>query len=325
MADASQIELRSICDLDEQRLQKARRTHDVDTYTSTERLLDRDGIEAVAVITPAASHAEVSIRAMEAGKHVLCTKPLASSVVEAAQMVAAARRTGCKGAVDFQNRFRPCYWAMKDASEQLDPVQVFLTNQRSILRDQYLQPGYAYGILDSAAHRIDLVNWLVGHTPTAVSGSLRYATFTPEEAIDVMTVDIEYTDGRMGSVTASMGGSGLREVCQVVGKSGNAQRISEEEVAVREVSFSEEDRAQKDRQRVSEPRTVDADLPGESPTTAMMDGFAEYIRGGASNPGIATFEDGWDALLVAKGAVESHEKGEKIHLADLREELSYRS
>jgi len=319
---AENVALEAICDLDPDRVEAAGEAFAVDTYRDVAELLDRDDIEAVAVITRASGHAPLSVRAMEAGKHVLCTKPLAANVAEATRMVATARRTGREGVVDFQNRFRPCYWTLKDVAAGLDPLQVLVTNQRSMFHERYLQPGYAYGIMDSVSHRIDLANWLVDHTPTAVSASLRYETFSPEEAIDTVDLRIDYTDGRSATVLASMGGGGLEEICQVVGREGNAQRVAENEVEVREIAFSEALGEGKDRQRVGEPRVESRAPPGEpAPTTAMVEAFARRVRGD-SDTGIATFEDGLDALLVARAALRSHETGDRVRLSDLREEIS---
>jgi predicted dehydrogenase len=64
-------------------------------FTSSEtnwrRLVERDDIDLIDICTPGDSHAEIAIAALQAGKHVLCEKPLANTVEEAEQMAAAAR------------------------------------------------------------------------------------------------------------------------------------------------------------------------------------------------------------------------------------------
>jgi predicted dehydrogenase len=65
--------------------------------TDWKRLVDRDDVELVDVCTPGSSHAEISIAALEAGKHVLCEKPLANTVEEARAMAAAADRAAARG------------------------------------------------------------------------------------------------------------------------------------------------------------------------------------------------------------------------------------
>ncbi len=65
--------------------------------TDWKRLVDRDDVELVDVCTPGSSHADISIAALEAGKHVLCEKPLANNVGEARAMARAAERAAARG------------------------------------------------------------------------------------------------------------------------------------------------------------------------------------------------------------------------------------
>jgi len=84
-------DLAAVCDLDESRARKVigpRST--VDVETSIERLLARDDIDAVAIATPARTHAPIALRALDAGMHVVVEKPLADNPDAAAAMVAAA-------------------------------------------------------------------------------------------------------------------------------------------------------------------------------------------------------------------------------------------
>ena len=67
------------------------------TETDWKRLIERDDVDLVDVCTPGSSHAEISIAALEAGKHVLCEKPLANTVDEARAMAAAAARAATGG------------------------------------------------------------------------------------------------------------------------------------------------------------------------------------------------------------------------------------
>src|SRR5689334_5593473 len=67
------------------------------TETDWRRLVERDDIDLVDVCTPGDSHAEIAIAALEAGKHVLCEKPLANTVEEAERMAAAARTAATHG------------------------------------------------------------------------------------------------------------------------------------------------------------------------------------------------------------------------------------
>ncbi len=88
-----------------------------DTYEDFREMLARDDIHAVSVTTPNFMHAEAAIAALEAGKHVLCEKPLAMNAQEGEAMVAAAKRTGCKLMCGFHYRFTPEVQALKRFAE----------------------------------------------------------------------------------------------------------------------------------------------------------------------------------------------------------------
>ncbi|MGK9517933.1 Gfo/Idh/MocA family oxidoreductase, partial [Salmonella enterica subsp. enterica] len=80
------------------------------------RELLKDGtIDVVHVCTPNDSHADITIAALEAGKHVMCEKPMAKTAADARRMLEAAERTGRKLAVGYQNRYRPDARYLKDA------------------------------------------------------------------------------------------------------------------------------------------------------------------------------------------------------------------
>ena len=75
-------------------------------YEDYKELLLDDTIDIVHVLTPNDSHAEISIAALEAGKHVMCEKPMAKTAADAKRMVETAKRTGKKLTIGYNNRFR---------------------------------------------------------------------------------------------------------------------------------------------------------------------------------------------------------------------------
>ena len=91
------VKMVAFCDIIPERAQKAKEeygTPDAEVYTDYRDLIARDDIEVVHVLTPNCAHAELSIAALDAGKHVMCEKPMAASYKEAQAMVDAAKRSG---------------------------------------------------------------------------------------------------------------------------------------------------------------------------------------------------------------------------------------
>jgi predicted dehydrogenase len=151
--------------------------------TDWKRLVDRDDVGLVDVCTPGSSHAEISIAALEAGKHVLCEKPLANTVEEARAMAAAADRaaaTGVRAMVGFNFRRVPAVALAREliaagrlgairhvrgaylASHMLDPELPL------VWRLDAAQAGSG-ALGDLGAHAIDLAQHLAGDRIAGVS------------------------------------------------------------------------------------------------------------------------------------------------------------
>lgn len=77
------------------------------SYADFDRIRDNPDIDAVYVVLPNSMHAEYSIRAAQAGKHVMCEKPMATSVAECQAMIAACQKAGTKLMIGYRSRFEP--------------------------------------------------------------------------------------------------------------------------------------------------------------------------------------------------------------------------
>lgn len=100
-------EMVAFCDLIEERAQKAAKqygTPDAKVYTDYRELLKDPTIDAVHVLTPNVSHCEISCAAMEAGKHVLCEKPMAACEADAKKMLETRDKTGKMLTIGYQYR-----------------------------------------------------------------------------------------------------------------------------------------------------------------------------------------------------------------------------
>lgn len=98
-------ELKAACDLRPAELENFVKDFGIPKgYSDYKELLADPEVEAICVVTPDGLHAEISIAALNAGKHVLCEKPLALNYGEALQMEAAARKSGCVNMVNFVYR-----------------------------------------------------------------------------------------------------------------------------------------------------------------------------------------------------------------------------
>lgn len=108
-------QLVAVCDLDAERAAKVvGDARGVDVMTSLDEVLARADVDAVAIATPANTHRAIAMAALEAGKHVLVEKPLASSVAEAAEMVQAAADRGLTLMCDHTYCYTPVVQRIRD-------------------------------------------------------------------------------------------------------------------------------------------------------------------------------------------------------------------
>ncbi|GAA1875401.1 Gfo/Idh/MocA family oxidoreductase [Myceligenerans crystallogenes] len=166
-----------------------------DATTDWRTLLDRDDVGLVDVCTPGDTHAEIAIAALEAGKHVLCEKPLANSVAEAERMVAAAERAAERGVlamVGFTYRRVPAVQLARQlvADGRLGQIrhvraqylQDWLSDPATPLNWRLDKEKAGSGALgDIGAHIVDLTQFITGEQLTGISGTLE--TFVTERPV----------------------------------------------------------------------------------------------------------------------------------------------
>jgi predicted dehydrogenase len=166
------------------------------TETDWRVLVKRDDVQLVDVCTPGDGHAEVAIAALEAGKHVLCEKPLANTLAEAEAMVAAAERAaghGVRAMTGFNYRRVPALALARQlvAEGRIGEIrhvrasylQDWLVDPASPLTWRLQRERAGSGALgDLGAHIVDLAQYLTGELVAGVSAAT--ATFVPERPLE---------------------------------------------------------------------------------------------------------------------------------------------
>jgi len=102
-------EIRAVCDLYPEKAEEliaAKGLKNAKAYKEVDELISLDNIDAVAICLPPDTHAEAAIKALNAGKHVLVEKPMAPSLAECDEMIAAAEKAGKILSPVAQNRFK---------------------------------------------------------------------------------------------------------------------------------------------------------------------------------------------------------------------------
>ncbi|MBL8058023.1 MAG: Gfo/Idh/MocA family oxidoreductase [Anaerolineales bacterium] len=183
MARIEGVEAAAFCDIVLERAQASAKQFggpDALVCTDYRDVLKRADIDVIHVCTPNNSHAEISIAALQAGKHVMCEKPMAKTAAEAKAMLEASRATGKLLTIGYQNRFREDSLFMKALCEagELGDIylgKAFATRRRGVpvwgvFMDKEKQGGGP--LIDLATHAVDLTLWMMAnYEPASVLGS----------------------------------------------------------------------------------------------------------------------------------------------------------
>ena len=249
--------LAAICGRNEEAVAEAARRYGYDKYyTDWRAMLDDDAVDVFDNGGPNDAHAEPCIAAAEAGKHIMCEKPLARTAEEAKSMLDAVNKAGVQHMVAFNYRFVPAIVQAKKLIESGALGRIF--HFRAVyLQEWIIDPDFpkiwrldqtvaGSGALgDLGAHIVDLARYLVGE-PTKVSGMLK--TFIEERPLpdgngrgkvdvdDAFTALLEFDNGAIGVVESSRFCQGRKnhQTIEINGESGtihfNLERMNELDV-----------------------------------------------------------------------------------------------
>ena len=166
------VDLVAFCDIVVERAEKAKAkfgTPEAAVYEDYKQLLDDKSIDVVHVLTPNRWHSEITVAALEAGKHVMCEKPMAINSLEAKKMLDAAERTGKKLSIGYQSRHRADSLYLKQEVEDGTFGDIYYAKATAIRRravptwgvflDEYAQGGGP--LIDIGTHALDLTLWML--------------------------------------------------------------------------------------------------------------------------------------------------------------------
>lgn len=184
-----------------------------------EGLVRRADIDAIVIATPHATHFKEAMLALEAGKHLLIEKPMATKVDDCDTMLAAAARRGLVIATGYTMRFRVNLPRAREivASGAIGKVQSMhfsmirqLANAGNFGGNKtgwVNQPEAIGFVIDGLPHGIDAIRWITGAEAVRVAGFSR--TYTPDRAIEDTTVGIiEFSNGAICSVNTTVAAHG---------------------------------------------------------------------------------------------------------------------
>jgi predicted dehydrogenase len=177
-----EVEIVYFCDIIEERARKGKEefgASDAKVNTDYRTLLEDKSVDVVYVLTPNVSHSSITCDAFDAGKHVLCEKPMSHSYAEAKRMLDAAKKAGKKFTIGYQNRFRKDSRQLFEMSRNGELGDIYFAKAHALRRkavptwgvfpDKSKQGGGP--LIDIGTHALDLSLWFMNnYEPEIVLG-----------------------------------------------------------------------------------------------------------------------------------------------------------
>jgi len=292
-SELPEAELIGICDVNFKRAKEVAEKFGVKAYANSKRLLARGDVEAVSICTWTTTHAKEAIKALNAGKHVLVEKPIASTIKKAKQIVEAAEKEKLILMTGFIERFNPGVEHVIEAIRKDSIGDLVSASARRV--SQWPERVGDVGVIkDSAIHDIDIMRYIFNEDPKTVfakAGQLRHKRFE-----DYAQIMLTFNEGRTAFIEANWLTPYKVRKLIVTGSKG----ILTLDYLTQEIMLETEEKTLIPRHKWDEP------LKRE------LKHFIECIL--KNKKPLASGLDGLKALIICEAALKSAEKGKSIDL-----------
>ena len=298
-------------------------------FTDYRALLDRNDVDAIAVLTPTGSHPEIGLAALDAGKHVLMEKPLALTLDECDRLIAGGAHSTKKSVVCFNLRWhrlvrRARAFIATGALGRIKAIRSTFAHYRLGFDapDWHRKLALGGGVtLNDGVHHFDLWRWLLGSEVTRI-----FAASTPSEYFEdeTSTVSAQMANGALASAVFTFKTSPASEV-EIYGEAGrlylSCYRFDGLEFFPHSIYPGNiADRVKKTLAAVKElPHAIrTARLGGDFQSTfcGLWRHFLDCIR--RDHPSECTLQDGKRAVEIALAAVKSASSGEPVNIQEAK-------
>jgi len=231
------VEIAAVCDKDLNLVEEFAAEIGCRPYTDYEKMLDEGGFNVLHICLPHFLHAPIAIAAFQKGIHVLCEKPLATTLSDAKAMVEAAEQAGLAFGVIFQNRFGPGVKLIKQTLESgaLGTItggkfRVAWCRGESYYKGSdwrgYWRTGGGGVIINQSIHCFDLMNFFLGE-PTSVKASIANLAHPTIEVEDVAEGVISYGDVQVSFLVTTNNHCDEPVSLELIGEKGDAKLVGE--------------------------------------------------------------------------------------------------
>lgn len=287
--------------------------HAIRAYSSLEELLQKERPEAVTIAVPTESHHRAVMEALAAGCHVMVEKPIAATLAEADEMVAAAKSANRVLAVGHIERYNPAVLELKRRLDdgQLGKAYEFDAQRLGPFPQRIRDVGV---VIDLATHDLDLMRFLTGSEIVRVYAETRRKVHTTRE--DMVSGLLRLADGSVGLLQINwLTPTKIRQMT-VTGERG----MFRADYLTQDLYFHENAEATAHNweqitmlRGVSEGSMVKYVIHKREPLQSELEAFMKAVAGEPA--GIVSGEDGSEALRLALAMVESGDDGRVVTVA----------
>ncbi|MBM7579056.1 Gfo/Idh/MocA family protein [Jeotgalibacillus terrae] len=317
-ASNENVEIVAICDINEERAKEmAKKFGAAQTFTDYKDLVKQD-LDAVSVCTPNYLHAPVSIAALEAGKHVLCEKPMATSEQEADDMIAAAEKAGKLLMIGHNQRFVASHQKAKEwlASGELGKVYSFRTafghpgpeGWSADGKDSWFfkkDEAFIGAMGDLGVHKTDLIRYILGEEMTEVAAMVETSAKQNADVDDNAVLVLKTESGIIGTLAASWSYVAEDNATVIYAEKGVLRLEDDPEYSV------VLQKADGTKEELSLGKIQSNDEGGQV-STGVIDHFVDSILSGKQP--LINGEEGKRSLKVILGALESNKSKQIVKL-----------
>lgn len=203
--------LAAVCDINKEKAKKIADRYGVNYYTEMDEMMSSEDIDIVSVLTESGNHAKHVINLSKYQKHIIVEKPMALTLADADDMIAACDSNGIKLFVVKQNRFNLPVVKMREALE----AQRFGKLIMGTIRVRWCRTQEYYdqapwrgtwrldgGVLSNqASHHVDLLEWMMGDVETVYAKGI--TALAQIEAEDTATAILKFKNGALGLIEAT--------------------------------------------------------------------------------------------------------------------------
>lgn len=281
--------------------------------TDVDNLLHDDRVDAVAILTRNDLHAPLTIKALEAGKHVFVEKPLAITPAELREVIEVYHRTPGHLSVGFNRRYSQHVQRLRSfLGDAAGPLQAtYRVNAEAIPEDHWIYDDHQGGgrLITEVCHFVDLLQYVFGSSPTSVS-CFSLGTEASDRSPSVnenVTLNLQFANGSVGSVVYTNAGdpSMPKEIMEIFG-GGKGARLTD----FRKLELASGGSTQTDRRWLSQAKGHQEELRT----------FADECREpGASRQSVAMSFRTTAAIFAAQAALSSGqvERADRFGVAEL--------